>query len=50
MIDLEYARHEDKDVFLKVFYGLQENFPFRHGYPSRGRKGFYTGGFKQGTK
>ncbi len=49
MIDLEYARHEDKDVFFKVFYASRE-FPFRHGYPSRGRKGFYTGGFKQGTK
>lgn len=26
MIDLEYARHEDKDVFFKVFYA-SENFP-----------------------
>lgn len=25
MIDLEYARHEDKDVFFKVFYA-SENF------------------------
>ena len=45
MIDLEYARHEDKDVFFKVFYA-SENFLS----VSRGRKGFYTGGFKQGTK
>ncbi|MDB9150538.1 ABC transporter permease [Parabacteroides distasonis] len=27
MIDLEYARHEDKDVFFKVFYA-SENFLF----------------------
>ena len=41
MIDLEYARHEDKDVFFKVFYA-SENFLSVMDIQARGKEGIFT--------